>query len=512
MRARTGMIGLALVAAVSLPGGVSPFTATSAAAAGCTAGQETDFNGDGIRDTAIADPEAAVSGLAEAGVVHIVYGGGKGAASISQDTPGIPGVAEKGDRYGHSMATFDHNKDGCTDLVVGIPYEDIEDKADAGLVQILYGAPGGLVTGPAVLEYLQGSGGGNIGSTAAEAGDWFGHAVAAGATSSGEPYLVIGVPGEDVGTVVDSGMAHYLRGSTNAGFTQNTAGVSGDAEENDRFGYAVAASPNHIAVGNPGEAIGDLTFSGGVQILKHTLNSGGIPTPVAGIHQDAPGINGVAETGDQLAATLAAVPYRPSGASSANETLFAVGIPGEDLTTGEDAGRVITLRVTASGDVTQMADINQSHAGIAGVGEDGDHFGQHLTAVNTAPGSVGTAQTVLLAVGIPGEDIEAAGARDAGGVQIFPMVGEPGNGDVWLEKGQLGLPGQPGAQEYLGTSLWADRGRLHVGVPYGPEGERGVYGVLWTSLLSGGPDTVATVRPGQDGVPAGGRAFGAVVR
>ncbi|MBA8948381.1 VCBS repeat-containing protein [Streptomyces calvus] len=475
-------------------------------------GQETDFNGDGVRDIAVADPEAAVSGLGEAGVVHIVYGGGKGVTSISQDTPDIPGAAEKGDRYGHTLATYDHNKDGCTDLVVGIPYEDIEDKADAGLVQILYGAPGGLTTGPAVLEFLQGKGEGNIGSTAAEAGDWFGHAVAAGATSSGEPYLVIGVPGEDVGAVVDSGMAHYLRGSTNAGFTQNTAGVSGDAEENDRFGYAVAASPNHIGVGSPGEAIEDRTFSGGLQFLEHALNSGGIPTPLAGVEQDSPGINGAAETGDQLGTALAAVPYRPSGASSANETLFAVGVPGEDLATGEDAGRVVTLRVTGSGDVTQTADINQSYAAIDDVGEDGDYFGQHLTAVNTAPGSTGTAQTVLLAVGAPGEDTETADARDAGAVQIFPMVGEPGSGDVWLEKGRLGLPGQPGPQEYLGVGLTADRQRLHLGVPYGPGSERGVYGVLWTSLLSGLPDTVSTVRPGQDGVPAGGRAFGAVVR
>ncbi len=509
MRSRTGMIGLALVAAMSLPAG--PLTATPATAAGCTSGQETDFDGDGTRDVAIADPEAAVSGRDEAGAVHIVYGGGKGVATVSQDTAGIPGAAERGDRYGHALAAFDHNRDGCTDLAVGIPYEDLDTEADAGLVQILYGAPGGLATGTAVREYLQGSGPGNIGSTAAEAGDWFGHALAAGATSSGEPYLVIGVPGEDVGTVADAGMAHYLRGSTNTGFTQDTAGVSGDAEENDRFGYAVAASPHHVAVGNPGEAIGEHAFSGGLQLLKHTLDSGGIPTPVAGIHQDAPGINGVAEAGDQLAAALAAVPYRPSGASSANETLLAVGIPGEDLTTGEDAGRVITLRVTAAGDVTQMADIHQSFADVAGVGDAGDYFGQHLTAVNTAPGSVGTAQTVLLAVGIPGEDIEAEAARDAGGVQVFPMVGEPGSSDVWLEKGQSGLPGVPGPREYLGTGLSADRERLLIGVPYGPESDRGVYGVPWSGLLSGQPGQADAVRPGQDGVPAGGRAFGAVV-
>lgn len=49
---------------------------TATAAAGCS-GAESDFNGDGIRDTAIADPEATANGVSKAGVVHIVYGGGK---------------------------------------------------------------------------------------------------------------------------------------------------------------------------------------------------------------------------------------------------------------------------------------------------------------------------------------------------------------------------------------------------------------------------------------------------
>ncbi|PJE98296.1 esterase [Streptomyces carminius] len=497
---------------MALSGGTPPPTRAATAAAGCTAGTESDFNGDGIRDIAIADPEATVSGRAEAGVVHVVYGGGKGTAVISQGTAGAPGVPEAGDRYGHALAVFDHNGDGCSDLVVSSPYEDIEDQADAGSVQVLYGASNGLTTGPAALDLVQGKGGGNIGSAVPEGGDWFGYATAAGTTSAGEPYLVIGVPGEDAGSIADSGMIHYLRNSVNAGVTQDNDGVPGLVEANDRFGYAVAASPLHIAVGGPGEMIGDNTFSGAVWVFGHTLRDDGLPTPLAGIDQDSPGVNGGAETGDQMGVALATVQYRPSGASSTNETLIAVGVPGEDLATGEDAGRVINLRVTASGDVVQSADISQAYAAVVGVGEDGDYFGQHLTAVNTAPDSVGTARTVLLAVGIPGEDIEAAGAQDSGGVQIFPLIGPPGDGEVWLEQDLFGLPGTPGTREYLGTSLWATQQQLYVGKPYGPQADRGVYGIPWPNLVSDGTGTVTARRPGEGGLPSGDRAFGAVVR
>lgn len=48
----------------------------AAAAVACPSGADSDFNGDGARDTAIADPEADVDGVEKAGVVHVVYGGG----------------------------------------------------------------------------------------------------------------------------------------------------------------------------------------------------------------------------------------------------------------------------------------------------------------------------------------------------------------------------------------------------------------------------------------------------
>ncbi|MER5971897.1 VCBS repeat-containing protein [Streptomyces sp. NPDC002055] len=491
---------------VSAPAGA---LAPPAAAAGCTAGTPVDFNGDGTRDLAIADPEATVAGHAEAGLVRISYGGGKGVAELSQDAAGVPGDAETGDRYGHALAVLDENKDGCSDLAVGVPYESLGEEAEAGLVQVIYGAPGGLGTGPAVRELFQGAGKGDIATSAAEERDWFGYALAAGATTSGDPYLVIGVPGEDLDATQDAGTVHYLRGGVNVSIHEESPGVAGAAERDDRFGSAVAASPEHIAVGGPGEAIEDRTFSGAAWVFGHRLSGDGIPVPLADFDQTS-GISGSAETGDQFGSALALVPYRPSGAASATHSLLAVGAPGEDSTTGTDTGRVVVLDVTASGTAQQTADISQTEAGVTGVGEDGDYFGRQLAAVNTAPGSVGTASTVLLAVGVPGEDVEEA--VDSGSVQIFPLVGAAGDGDAAVGKGDAGLPGTPGPREYLGTSLWATSSQLYVGIPHGAPADRGVYGLRWPDVLAGSAGTVTAWKPGEGGLPAVGRAFGAVVR
>ncbi|WP_328843047.1 hypothetical protein [Streptomyces sp. NBC_00258] len=73
-RARWLGMSAALVLAVGGLSSASP----AVAAVVCPSGVESDFNGDGQRDVAIADPEATVAGHADAGAVHVVYGSGKG--------------------------------------------------------------------------------------------------------------------------------------------------------------------------------------------------------------------------------------------------------------------------------------------------------------------------------------------------------------------------------------------------------------------------------------------------
>ena len=102
---------------------------------------------EGAEDIAIADPKAAVGGKDGAGLVRIVYGGGKGTTSVNQDLDWVPGGSEEGDWFGESIDTVDYNQDGYTDLVVGTPSEDLDKATDAGMVDVLYGAPGGIGTG-----------------------------------------------------------------------------------------------------------------------------------------------------------------------------------------------------------------------------------------------------------------------------------------------------------------------------------------------------------------------------
>ncbi|MFE3657628.1 FG-GAP repeat domain-containing protein [Streptomyces sp. NPDC059165] len=138
--------GFAAVAFLLLGTGIGAPQQASAAA-GCVGGVDSDFNGDGLRDVVIADPMATVSGKARAGLIHVVLGGGKGTVEVSQDMANVSDVAEAGDQFGFSFAVYDADKDGCSDLAVGVPYEDVYNVPDAGLVQVLYGSTVGIGQG-----------------------------------------------------------------------------------------------------------------------------------------------------------------------------------------------------------------------------------------------------------------------------------------------------------------------------------------------------------------------------
>ncbi|MFF3202335.1 MULTISPECIES: VCBS repeat-containing protein [unclassified Streptomyces] len=480
------------------------------AAVACPSGVESDFNGDGIRDTAIADPEATVSGAARAGEVQIVYGGGKGVLTLSQALDSIPGAPEAGDQYGSSLAVYDADLDGCSDLVVGDPYEDMGTVPDAGNVHLIYGSTSGLNAGTkAVKEFYQGAdkplGGGQ------EDEDWVGYALAAGKTSAGTPYLIIGVPGESIGDIEDAGGFHYISGTaqTMAFVHQDTdvaGAVPGNAEQDDRFGSTLAATPTHFAVGTPGEALGTVAFAGGVAFFNHTLTSNS-PKPLGGLGQDQDVISGAEEVGDQFGAALAMVPYRASGATSTTESLLAVGVPGEDLSTTVDAGAVQVFKLAANGTFTQTAWIDQNTLDVDQEAEAGDFFGKRLAAVNSSPNAVSTATTTRLAIGVPGEE-SAEEHAEKGGVQIVPLVGAPGASDQWLDPG-YGVGPTPAPRMLTGISLAASPSLLYVGVPYGPAETRAVYGFPW-NVASGGAAT-QTIKPGEGGVPATGVAFGAVI-
>ncbi|MET7289295.1 FG-GAP and VCBS repeat-containing protein [Streptomyces sp. NPDC005573] len=93
-----------------------------------------DTDGDGYADVATGVPGETYDGIARAGTVLVLRGGAKGltgtgARSFGQNTSGVPGVAEKDDRFGTSTALVDADGDRKAEFVVGDPAENGSDGA-----------------------------------------------------------------------------------------------------------------------------------------------------------------------------------------------------------------------------------------------------------------------------------------------------------------------------------------------------------------------------------------------
>jgi hypothetical protein len=138
----------------------------------------------------------------------------------------------------------DFNNDGADDLAIGAPFEDIGSVLDAGAINVLYGSTAKLnATGNQ--QFFQG-GGGLVG--VAEEGDFVGAALASGDYNNDSfADLAVGVPFEDVGSVLDAGAVDTVNGSagrlTATGgqqFNQGSGGVPGTPEEGDTFGSSLA--------------------------------------------------------------------------------------------------------------------------------------------------------------------------------------------------------------------------------------------------------------------------------
>jgi hypothetical protein len=208
------------------------------------AGSIADINGDGYGDLVLGDSGDPADGNSVGGHIGgritVWYGGPNGPdpaqtpTVVHQDTTGVPGAGETGDRFGSTVSTGDINRDGYADVVVGASGEDIGSARDAGSVTVLFGSAGGLTT-KGVKSYTQNTTG--VPGTA-EADDRFGSAVRlVDLTKDGKAELVIGVGGENA-----TGGVWTLRG-TSTGLT--TTGATG----------LVAADVTLKAGGNLGDAI-----------------------------------------------------------------------------------------------------------------------------------------------------------------------------------------------------------------------------------------------------------------
>lgn len=150
---------------------------------------------------------------------------------VNQDTAGIPGTVEPGDRFGSALYDIQEGRedDGNGEVLVGIPHENVGEAVDAGMVTLIPVVGGSFQLARAV-GYTQNTKG--VSGTA-EAYDYFGEAL-----GSYGPYRPLaGAPGEDVGAIADAGMVEAL--DHELSWTENTTGQPGRAEKGDRFGAVI---------------------------------------------------------------------------------------------------------------------------------------------------------------------------------------------------------------------------------------------------------------------------------
>lgn len=89
-----------------------------------------DLDDDGYADLVVG----AHGENSQRGRVTVVHGAStgwrtRGNCYYSQNTLGVPGVAEPGDGFGSALTLLDHDRDGHLDLTVGAPGENVEDGA-----------------------------------------------------------------------------------------------------------------------------------------------------------------------------------------------------------------------------------------------------------------------------------------------------------------------------------------------------------------------------------------------
>jgi hypothetical protein len=211
----------------------------------------------------VGQPSEDVGARKDAGMVTVLPApgaspAGPGPYGVTEDTPGIPGAVEAGDRFGAAVDTF------FNVAWVGVPDEDLGGIRDVGMVHGLYI---GATRVTSFIYLRQGQDGGKSVPGRPEAGDHFGASVRGGYPGfpdqpCSNPQAIIGVPGEDVGSIKDAGEVDSWFGRTEmigAGSCAEGAAfnLGANAHRGDRLGAAIARmsyddGPDDLLVAVPG--------------------------------------------------------------------------------------------------------------------------------------------------------------------------------------------------------------------------------------------------------------------
>ena len=264
----------------------------------------TDLNGDRCADLVIGAP-----GRAGTGAVVIALGSPTGYRAVDARVVASP-TLKAGSAFGSSLAVLTTGLSGGGTgpvVVAGMPGYPLGSRAAAGAL-VAVEAPGGV---PGAVSVATEDTAGVAG--VAEAGDRFGSVLAAATSAS---TLLVGVPLEDVGSVVDAGSVSAVTFASwgqwaGASYSENTTSMPGTAETGDHFGAAVVSGgllpvAGTITVGVPGEDSGSVRDVG--TIVSFVPNASGVGAATV-VHQsgtwEGSAVPGANEAGDAFGSALA---------------------------------------------------------------------------------------------------------------------------------------------------------------------------------------------------------------
>jgi hypothetical protein len=424
-----------------------------------------DFNGDDNWDLAVGVYKETLGEDAAAGGVQIFYGDGEvlridNSHMITQDTTGVPGVAEDSDYFGEVLAAGNFNGDAYDDLAVGVPHED-GGASDSGIVTILFGSAGGL-TGTGSLMLRQGHDGL---PDSEEFHDYFGSTLAVGDfDNDGHDDLAIGVSNETLETpeypnhAEIGGLVHVVYGAhiSDPGFNDDllyedstTFDICENSNSGDLFGWSLATGEFNEGVFDD-LAIGVLKTGDGDEIVH------------GGIHVVFGGVDGLRDIGDQclnsndmgltfdgddnFCRSMASCDYNGDG-----YTDLALGAPADSTGWIDSHGSLAVVYGGSSGIRPTTTELfQQGQDGLQEEKEDDDLFGWKLTG-----GNFNGDRYCDLAVGVDYEDVGNPTIVDAGVVQILfgSEVGITTQSNQLWYQGYNGMLQEPGEYDHFGFSL-----------------------------------------------------------